>query len=188
MNLPCSSCHSQPLKNLFVETPTFLLIICMFCSWFHVFSRKWLSLVLPWLQWASRLILKVLTKVRRGSLQYLESDPVVMLKALLLWVLQQKQIKFQGKTIVSLLSSGKKSKTPSSGMKAKPRWVSCRQKVAKWVFCGFFSVCMFDFFFPSGILMYVIWRFFHQLLNSVLPPGHQGCLPGVRVLWSCWTV
>ncbi|XP_072780368.1 synaptonemal complex protein 2-like [Taeniopygia guttata] len=32
----------------------------------------------------------------------------------------QKQIKFQGKTIVSLLSSGKKSKTPSSGMKAKP--------------------------------------------------------------------
>lgn len=76
---------------------------------------------------------KMLTEaqVRHGSLQFPKSDPVMchpgdMVKALLLWALQQKQIKRlivapEGEAVVSLPPSAKKSETPSPGMKAKPR-------------------------------------------------------------------
>lgn len=76
---------------------------------------------------------KMLTKaqVRHGSLQFLKSDPVVchpgdMVKALLLWALQQKQIKHlivapEGEAVVSLPPSAKKTKTLPPRMKTKPR-------------------------------------------------------------------
>lgn len=135
-------------------------------------TRKWLTLLSPWLQWANKLIWKMLMKaqVRHGFFQFLKPDPVKChpgdtVKALLLLALQQKQIKGfivppEGEAVVSLPPPAKKSKTPSQRMKAKPRWVSCRQKAARWVF---FLVCFYCL--SPGVLMHVILRFIPSLIK-----------------------